>query len=56
MSDKVFEANPKIDLNDCYLWQYEQAEKLKKILQNKQAFLDKNVKQFWDDWVKNVFT
>lgn len=55
MSDKVFEANPKIDLNDCYLWQYEQAEKLKKILQNKQAFLDKNVKQFWDDWVKNVF-
>ena len=55
MSDKVFDLNTDVDLGGCFLWQYESAEKLKKIIQNKQAFLDENVKKFWDDWTKNVF-
>lgn len=55
MSNKVFNPNPDIDLNGCFLWQYESAEKLKKIIQNKQAFLNKNVKKFWEDWSNDVF-
>lgn len=56
MSDNVFTPNPNVDLNGVYLWQYESAEKLKKIISNKQSFLKENVEDFFNNWLKNVFT
>lgn len=55
MADKVFNPNPVIDLNDCYLWQYDKATHIKTLMQNKQKFLKANVEDFWNNWLKDVF-
>jgi len=55
MADKVFNPNPVIDLNDCYLWQYDKAPHIKTLMQNKQKFLKANVEDFWSNWLKDVF-
>lgn len=52
---KTYEVKPYVDLNGVYLWQYEQAENVKKLIENKQKFLKENVEDFWDNWIKNVF-
>lgn len=52
---KTYEVKPLIDLNGVYLWQYEQADTVKKLIENKQKFLKENVEDFWDNWIKNVF-
>ena len=52
---KIYNFNPYIDLNGVYLWQYEQGENVKKLIENKQKFLKKNVEDFWNDWILNVF-
>ena len=55
MADKIFKPNTNIDLNLCYLWQYEQAPHEKKMLENKQKFLKENVEDFWSNWLTDVF-
>lgn len=46
-----FSAN----LLEAILWQYNDAEHLIKIVQNKQNFYDKNIKEFWENWYRDVF-
>ena len=55
MTDTVFNINTKIDIDGCYLWQYEVGSQLKKIIQDKQSFLKKNAEDFWNNWIKDVF-
>ena len=43
------------DLGNCYLWQYEQAEKLKKLLKGKRDFYKNAVTDFFESWTTNVF-
>lgn len=42
-------------LDDCFLWQYDAATKLKGLLSKKQAFYKKAVSDFWDKWTNTVF-
>lgn len=44
---KVLEYNFKCDLSPVQLWQYDDAEKLKGIIQNQQSFMDTNVYYFY---------
>lgn len=44
-----------VDIMKSILWQYNDAEKLQAILQNKQNWLDANADQFWQDWYTNIF-
>jgi len=43
------------DLMRALLWQYNDAERLQKLLEQKQAWYDANHKQFWLDWYRDVF-
>lgn len=55
MSDKVFELDTDLNLGDCFLWQYDQAAKIKSLLQKKQSFCQKEITEFWNNWLTNVF-
>lgn len=44
-----------VNLLRAILWQYEDAEKLKALIQAKQDWYEKNQTQFWSDWFSNVF-
>lgn len=44
-----------VDVMQCLIWQYNDATKLQSIVENKQAWLDTNWRDFWDDWYVNVF-
>lgn len=52
---KKYELVPTIDLNDCFLWQYDLASNLQQLMFNKQAFNSVNVSQFWNNFITNVF-
>ncbi|MEX9216272.1 DUF2612 domain-containing protein [Providencia rettgeri] len=43
------------DLLRAILWQYEDAEKLKALGQQKSAFFDRATTHFWQDWIQDVF-
>jgi len=51
IQDFTFSAN----LLESLLWQYNEAETLQSILQQKQDWYDLNFSQFWDDWYNDVF-
>lgn len=44
-----------VDLLQAVLWQYNNAENLISLLQQKQDWYDENQQQFWQDWITNVF-
>jgi uncharacterized protein DUF2612 len=44
-----------VDILQVILWQYNDAEKLLSLLQDKQDWLNENQEQFWTDWFNNVF-
>lgn len=44
-----------VDVTRSIIWQYNDASNLIGIIQNKQDWLDENVKQFWLDWYDNVY-
>lgn len=44
-----------VDLLKVILWQYNDAEKLQKILEQKQNWYNKNQSEFWSSWYKDVF-
>jgi len=54
MSD-IQEFDPSVNLMQAILWQYEDAEKLKAIVEAKQAWVNKNQKEFWLSWYRDVF-
>lgn len=45
----------KMDLNQALLWQYNSAPNITSIVNQKQAWYDINVIDFWNDWFTNVF-
>lgn len=48
--------NFRTDLMRSVLWQYEDAEKLKQLVQSEQQFYDANVSGFYEDWYRDVFS
>lgn len=44
-----------VDLMKALLWQHDNAEGLKTLLQKKQQWYDINQTEFWEDWFTNVF-
>lgn len=44
-----------IDILEAILWQYDSAPNLLAILQDKQDWLDQNHRDFWQNWVRDVF-
>lgn len=43
------------NLLECLLWQYNNAEKLKKLIQACQDEFDGNTKEFWNNFYTNIF-
>lgn len=54
-NNKVYKVDTNIPLGLCWLWQYDKAEKIKKILDGKNDFIKNNVSNFWENWQKTVF-
>lgn len=52
---KIASLNFKYDYSPLILWQYTDAEKLKKIIDNEQKFLDTAVTQFRDEFDEHIF-
>ena len=52
---KVANYNFKCDLSPVKLWQYDEAEKLKGLVDNMQTFMDENVQGFYENLRDNVF-
>lgn len=52
---KIQEFNYFVDLLQCILWQYNEAERIKQLASDKQEWYDTYQTQFWEDWYDNVF-
>lgn len=52
---RIQEFDFSVDLLKAILWQYNDAEKLQSILQQKQDWYTINQTQFWEDWRRDVF-
>ena len=52
---KTANYNFGIDLSKVILWQYDDAPKFKAIVENEQSFMDSAVRDFWDDFNRDVF-
>lgn len=44
-----------VNLMRTVLWQYENAPKLKSLVQSEQDWADKNMTEFWKNWFRDVF-
>lgn len=44
-----------INVLESLLWRHNEAENLQALIQNKQNALDELNKDFWEDWIKDVF-
>lgn len=55
MGTQIQEFDFSIDVTTVLLWQYNHSESIQTLVNNKQAWLDANNKQFWEDWYTNVF-
>lgn len=51
----VQQFDSSVNLLQALLWQYESAEKLKALAYAKQAWVNQNQKEFWDNWYRDVF-
>lgn len=52
---KTANYNYQQDLSKIILWQYDDAEKFKSLVENEQQFMDEAVTKFWQDFNKNIF-
>ena len=52
---KTANYNFSTDLSKVILWQYDDAEKLKTLVNGEQAFMDEAVTKFWEDFNQNIF-
>lgn len=55
MAENILNIDPKIDLKQCLLWQYQNSEKLKSLILSKEEWYQTHQAQFWQDWYDNVF-
>lgn len=44
-----------VDVTKTLIWQYNDATKLQAIIENKQAWLNANLRDFWANWYRDVF-
>lgn len=44
-----------VDVTKSLIWQYNDALKLQAIIEDKQAWIDENVRTFWANWYTDVF-
>lgn len=44
-----------VDVTQALIWQYNDADKLQKIIENKQNFINENMSDFWSNWYRDVF-
>jgi len=54
MKKQLFDDS--VDILRCILWQYNDAENLQSLIKQKQEWYDESYRDFWDDWIVNVFT
>lgn len=52
---RIQEFDFNVDLMKCLLWQHDDADALKKLIEKKQAWYATNQKDFWENWVRDVF-
>lgn len=52
---QVLNIDPGIDLKQCLLWQYNNSQALRDLLNAKQNWYTQNHAQFWQNWYDNVF-
>lgn len=52
---KIANYNYQQDLSKVILWQYDSAEKFKKLVAGEQEFMDNAVTKFWEDFNTNIF-
>lgn len=52
---QVLNIDPSIDLKQCLLWQYNNSQALRNLLNAKQNWYTQNHAQFWKNWYDNVF-
>lgn len=52
---KIQALDYSVDLLRNLLWQYNEAERLEKLIQLKQDWYDRSQSEFWADWVTDVF-
>lgn len=52
---RIQEFDFNVDLMKCLLWQHDDADALKKLIEKKQAWYATNQKDFWVNWVRDVF-
>lgn len=55
MSKNIQTFDYSVDLLRALLWQYNDAERLQKLLELKQQWYDKNQSKFWKNWYNDVF-
>lgn len=55
MSADIQSFNFNVDLLRALLWQYNEAENLQELLEEKQAWYTKNQQNFWTDFYTNIF-
>lgn len=51
----IQDFNFSVNLLQALLWQYNDAENLQALLQNKQDWFNINQKEFWENWIRDVF-
>lgn len=44
-----------VDVTKTLIWQYNDAAKLQAIIEDKQAWLDRDFRDFWTNWYRDVF-
>ena len=55
MSDTVTEFDYSVDLTKAILWEYNDAEKLQSLINQKQSWYNENLTEFWENWYNDVF-
>ena len=52
---KTYEVDTGVDLSKTKLWQYNNAQRLLKLIDNLQSIANENIDQFWRNWKDDVF-
>lgn len=55
MTERVQPFDQSVNVMPSILWQYENADKFVALVQQQQAWIDKNQNGFWSDWFRDVF-
>ena len=54
-SNGIMRTDHRADICIALLWQYQNATRLKGLIESKQSWLDVNHRQFWEDWTIYIF-